>query len=165
MITGFSHTVQLSVLIKSVGAGFFLGFVFSLFMLLNALYGKNTVIVIIRDIVFFVFAAVFTFMFLLKYNAGTLRFYILAGEGIGFCLFYLFPGISSGRLYRAAARKADEGKKKIYTYFGKKISGLKVSLADKKQKRSIKRQKKVREKKVILKKRRMRCSLNNSKKT
>lgn len=164
MITGFSHTVQLSVLIKSVGAGFFLGFVFSVFMLFNALYGKNTVIVIIRDIIYFIFAAIFTFMFLLKYNAGTLRFYILAGEGIGFCLFYLFPGISSGRLYRAAARGLDKRKKRIHAYFCKKISGLKVNVSDKKQKRSIKRQKRLGEKKVLSGKRRMQSSLNNSKK-
>ena len=39
MILGFVHQVQLFVFIKAVGAGYFLGIIFSLFMFFNAVGG------------------------------------------------------------------------------------------------------------------------------
>lgn len=146
MITGFSHTVQLSVLIKSIGAGFFLGFVFSVFMFLNAFYGKNTIIVLIRDILYFIFAAVFTFMFLLKYNAGTVRFYILAGILMGFCVFYLFPGAFAGRLYRALNGKIEAKRMYVRQFFNKNSEKIKVRVSDIKQKNSSRKAEKRRKK-------------------
>lgn len=90
MITGYEHIVQISVFLKSIGAGFVIGLLFSFFSVLNLIQGKNTVVVCIRDIIFFLISAVFTFLFALKYNAGIIRFYLVAGELIGFCLCYLF---------------------------------------------------------------------------
>ncbi len=92
MITGFVHQVQLSVLIKAVGMGYFLGIIFSVFMFLNAVFGKNTVAVFIRDILFFVIAAFCSFIFSLKYCSGMIRFFVLAGELMGFLIFFIFPG-------------------------------------------------------------------------
>lgn len=94
MILGFSHAVQVSVLLKSVGAGYVAGFIFCLIMSANAVSHKSAVRVFIKDIFFFVFAAFFLFLFLLKYNSGIFRFYICAGELMGFLIFYIFPGKS-----------------------------------------------------------------------
>ncbi|MBR3768874.1 MAG: spore cortex biosynthesis protein YabQ [Clostridia bacterium] len=105
MITGFEHTVQLAVLLKAAGAGYIIGLFYSVVMFLNAMNGRNTVLVFLRDILFFASAAFFTFLFSLKYNAGIVRFYILAGEGIGFCLFYIFPGSAMGKVWRGAAKR------------------------------------------------------------
>ncbi|MBQ3537021.1 MAG: spore cortex biosynthesis protein YabQ [Clostridia bacterium] len=91
MITGYMHTVQLSVFIKSVGLGFLIGVLFSVLMFFNTVFGKKTFTVFLRDVLFFVSSAVLTFMFILEYNAGILRFYIFAGELIGFILFYIYP--------------------------------------------------------------------------
>lgn len=89
MITGFRQVVQLSVFIKSIGAGFFIGLIFLFYIAMNTINGKNKYIVAVRDVIFFVSSAIITFLFSLKYNAGILRFYILAGELIGFILCYL----------------------------------------------------------------------------
>ncbi len=131
MITGFSHAVQLSVLLKAIGAGYFLGFVFSLVMLFNAFHGKSTVFVFIRDVLYFISAAIFTFLFALKYNAGTVRFYILAGEGIGFLLYYIFPGNLTGRLFRKAADKITEKTDKFILSISAKIKNSKDKLRKK----------------------------------
>lgn len=117
MITGFVHYVQLSVLVKAIGTGYFLGLLFSIFMLLNSVHGKSTAVVFIRDIIFFLLAAVISFFFTLKYNAGQIRFYILAGELAGFCLFYIFPGASFGNLCRKAVRRISLLLKRIVCFF------------------------------------------------
>ncbi|MBE6715598.1 MAG: hypothetical protein E7573_01610 [Ruminococcaceae bacterium] len=92
MITGFEHSVQFSVFIKSIGTGFFIGMLFLAVMVMNRFFGKHIISVFIRDVFFFIVAAFLTFLFLLKYNAGMVRFYLLAGEGIGFILCYMFCG-------------------------------------------------------------------------
>lgn len=89
MITGFQHIVQLSVFAKSIGAGFIIGVFFTLFSVLNVFHGKNAILVFFRDFIFIVASSIFTFLFALKYNAGIIRFYIIAGELIGFILCYL----------------------------------------------------------------------------
>lgn len=90
MITGFSQVIQLSVFIKSIGAGFFICLLFCLNTALNAVNGKNSIPVAIRDVLFILSATVITFLFALKYNAGIIRFYILAGEATGFIMCYIF---------------------------------------------------------------------------
>lgn len=92
MITGFEHQVQLSVLMKAVGMGYFLGIIFSVLRFLNSASGKSTLAVGIRDIIFFVISAFLCFIFSLKYCSGVMRFYVSAGELIGFIIFYMFPG-------------------------------------------------------------------------
>lgn len=100
MILGFRHAVQLSVFFKAIGAGYLLGFLFSFVMFFNVFSGKSHFSVFIRDILFFVSGALFSFLFVLKYNAGIVRFYIFAGELIGFCLFYILPGKSMTALWK-----------------------------------------------------------------
>lgn len=92
MITGFAHQVQMSVLIKAVGMGYFLGFLFSLLKTVNIPLGKSTAAVCIRDILFFVISAFLCFLFSLKYCSGMFRFYVTASELTGFLIFHIFPG-------------------------------------------------------------------------
>ena len=92
MITGFEHQVQLSVLIKAVGMGYLLGILFSIMKAVNIPFGKSTAVICIRDICFFVISAFSCFLFSLKYCSGLFRFYVLAGELMGFIIFYIFPG-------------------------------------------------------------------------
>lgn len=121
MITGFSHTVQLSVFLKSVGAGYVLGLLFFLMSFLNAIISKKDIFVFFRDLLFFISSAVFSFLFMLKYNAGIVRFYILAGELIGFILCYIFPGSAFGKWIGGISEKisssTDKIKKKLKNFF------------------------------------------------
>lgn len=127
MITGYMHTVQLSVFVKSVGLGFLMGILFSAVIFLNTVAGRRTLIVFLRDILFFVSASVFTFMFILEYNAGILRFYIFAGELIGFILFYIYPAEILRRIFSA-----------FYNFFHKRLSRIKERLVKKKTELSVK---------------------------
>lgn len=128
MITGFAHAVQLSVFVKSVGVGYILGLLFAVIALVNILGSKKSVIVFFGDILFFVTAACFSFLFLLKFNAGIMRFYIAAGEVMGFCLFSVFPGNTAVRLFE-----------KTHGMFKKRVN---IYSAKREQRKNVKKQKK-----------------------
>ncbi len=142
MILGFEHTVQLSVFVKSVGAGYIIGLIFFMLMLMNCFFGKHTYSVFIRDVLFFLTAAVFTVIFLLKYNAGIIRFYILCGELMGFILFYIFPAsviTPKVRVFAVALKekikRKTEGCRKVYN---ESKLNIKKRFADKTDKRKRK---------------------------
>lgn len=116
MILGYEHTVSLSVFAKAVGVGYTLGFLYLFFMFSNSLFKDKTISVFFRDILYFAIAAVISFLFALKYNAGIVRLYILAGELIGFLLFYIFPGMSLGKAMRQFTQPL---KQKYYDFFSK----------------------------------------------
>ena len=109
---GVAHSFYAFVFLKSVG----IGFITSVLWFLIALYRRFTRCGKIRtallDILYFLIAAFITFLFLLDINAGVLRFYVFAGEGIGFCLFRFLPanallrmiGNSKERFLRAFSR-------------------------------------------------------------
>lgn len=138
MITGFVHQVQLAVLIKAVGMGYFLGIIFSVFMFLNVLFGKSTAAVFIRDILFFIIAAFCSFLFSLKYCSGMIRFYVLAGELMGFLIFFIFPGKQLSCLWRKTAEylfnKTDRIRKKVKESISHNITKVKVKLFSKNKK-------------------------------
>lgn len=117
MILGFEHEVQLWVFIKAVGTGYLLGMYFCIFMLINASGGKRAAFVFIRDILFFVPAAFISFMLMLKYCSGMIRFYVLAGELMGFILFRIFPGsaiAAYGRsLFSSLKKRVNKNRKKM----------------------------------------------------
>lgn len=161
MITGFSHLVQISVLVKSIGTGYFLGLTYSVIMLFNAFYGKHIVSVFIRDVLFFISAAFISFLFILKYNGGTLRFYILAGEGIGFLLFYIFPGSIAGAAFRKAAKRIIS----MASHFRQKLT-VKAAKIKEKHKKNSENRKRIRtgkKEKSIKKREKIKKSVKRSK--
>ena len=86
-----SHAFQVSVFIKSAGMGALLGAAYIVFMLLRRSGIAGTAAVVVQDLLFFILAAIASFAFIFEVNAGSVRFYIFAGEAIGFCLVYMFP--------------------------------------------------------------------------
>lgn len=114
MITGFAHQVQLSVLVKAAGMGYLLGILFSLLKAANIPFGKSTVAVFIRDICFFVISAFFCFIFSLKYCSGMMRFYVSAGEMMGFIIFYIFPGEQISVLWQRIYKRICGLTKKLF---------------------------------------------------
>lgn len=139
MITGFAHAVQLSVFIKSIGVGYILGLLFAVITLVNILSSKKSVIVFFGDVLFFVTAACFSFLFLLKFNAGIMRFYIAAGEVMGFCIFSVFPGNTAVLLFEKAHGML---KKRMNTYSAKREKRKNVKKQKKEKEGSSKRTKK-----------------------
>ena len=88
---GLGNGFQTSVFLRSLGIGVLFGGLYDLFRLLRAL-GRNTIVeVIFQDLLFASICAIGTFLFLLNDNFGQIRFYLLAGEGIGFLIFSMLP--------------------------------------------------------------------------
>ncbi len=105
------HAVSFAVFLKSIGAGVLIGAVFACIMLLR---GPNAgrAAAAAADILFFLSAAVLTFVFFLSFSFGQPRLFLLAGEGIGALLFYAVYA-SLRRSVRAAAGKKKENRKRF----------------------------------------------------
>ena len=89
---GVSHSFYLFVFLKCVGVGFLIGGIYLFFMSLRRVFSFGKIFIVLQDLLFFIIAAIVTFLCMFYINAGVMRFYLFAGEGIGFCLFYLLPG-------------------------------------------------------------------------
>lgn len=81
---GTPHRVQAQLLFLALGAGFLLGLLYAVLMLLRALLRHSDAAVAAEDIAFCVAAAFGTFLFLLDANGGTVRLYLLLSETAGF---------------------------------------------------------------------------------
>lgn len=76
----------------SLGAGVLLGAVYDGFRVLRMVLGGGKNHQFVFDLLFMSFAALITFLVALAAESGQLRFYQLAGEGIGICLWGLTFG-------------------------------------------------------------------------
>lgn len=91
-MTGLTVAGQLRELFLSAGLGFFLGVWYSVFTVWRLFRPPSAWTVWIQDLLFFLTAAPATFLFLLAVSDGELRFYLLAGIGIGFLAFHFTLG-------------------------------------------------------------------------
>ncbi len=92
---GVSHSYYLIVFAKSIGAGFVIGLLYMFFMLLRVFGVNGRAAVFFQDVLFFLAAAVVSFLILFDVFAGIRRFYYFFGEICGFFLFYYGPGASA----------------------------------------------------------------------
>jgi len=72
--------------------GFALGAFYDVFRILRILCKTEKRHVFFQDIFFMACAAIVTFLLTLAVNWGEMRFYILAGEIMGICVYYLTVG-------------------------------------------------------------------------
>jgi spore cortex biosynthesis protein YabQ len=75
------------------GFGFILGILYDFFFVIRSLISKRKAATFICDLAFVVLAALMSFMLLLVITDGQLRFYVLAGELLGFFVYYLSFGV------------------------------------------------------------------------
>lgn len=75
-------------------------------MIINS---KN-IAVFVQDVLYFIISGIITFIFVLGVNSGDSRFYILAGEGIGWIIYHITLG------------------EMIYKYSSKIVSGIKSKM-------------------------------------
>jgi spore cortex biosynthesis protein YabQ len=78
-----------------------LGAVYDLFRLLRIARAPRRGVVFVQDLVFFLFCAVATFLFLLIQNEGVIRAFLLIGELLGAIIYSLTLG---GLMMRAGVR-------------------------------------------------------------
>lgn len=86
-----------------LGAG--LGFLYDLFRIIRMVINPRNIAMFIQDVTYFIISGLITFLFVLGFNNGEARFYILAGEGIGWIAYHITLGEiiykCSGKLVRS----------------------------------------------------------------
>lgn len=98
-----SLTSQLQGFVISVAAGVFLGAYYDIFRIFRTVFQSERRAVFFQDLFYMLTAAFITFLLALGVNYGEVRFYILAGEAIGWCLYYLTVGMVTYRVFRFVA--------------------------------------------------------------
>lgn len=136
---GIELSAQMYIFMKSIALGFLLGFIYNLFMLFRISFIRNFVAVFFQDIIFFVSGSILTFLFVFETNYGQLRFYIFAGELIGFCLYYFFPARLVNLLWLKADTKIKRKLRKPFKFIQSKFAVLKIKKNDKKDKKIMKK--------------------------
>lgn len=83
---------QIKVFLLSLVLGGILGLAYDLFRILRMFINYKNISVFIQDIIYFIISGFITFLFVFYFNYGDSRFYILAGEGIGWICYHLTLG-------------------------------------------------------------------------
>lgn len=99
-----SLTAQLQGFVISIAAGVFLGAYYDVFRIFRTVFQSERRAVFFQDLFYMLTAAFVTFLLALGVNYGEVRFYILAGEAIGWCLYYLTVGMVTYRVFRFVSK-------------------------------------------------------------
>lgn len=83
---------QFLMVLYSLMLGAFLGVFYDIFRILRLLINPKNLSVFIQDIIYFLISGFVTFVFVLIMNSGESRFYILAGEALGWILYHVSLG-------------------------------------------------------------------------
>lgn len=86
MSYGAVNRLQAELALYALGVGFLIGLLYALFTPLRSALRRRRWALFACDVLFCAAGAVLTFLFLLDYNGGTVRAYLLASEGAGFLL-------------------------------------------------------------------------------
>lgn len=111
--------------------GIMLGFLYDCFRLVRMMINPKNIFIFMQDIIYFFVSAVITFLFVLVFNNGESRFYILAGEGIGWIVYHLTFGESIYRCSEKIVRGFKQFIKKILLNFSGLISSFHKKVAAK----------------------------------
>lgn len=132
----------------SIGVGVLLGLFYDVFRIFRTVFRSEKRAVFFQDLFYMICAAFVTFLTALGVNYGDVRFYILAGEAIGWCAYYLTVGMVTIRVFCFVSRVLhrfliDPIKKVLRQFFHwigckLKILGKKVKTAAINQKKRLK---------------------------
>ena len=87
-----SLTSQILIFVYSLALGIFLGFAYDIFRIIRMVINSRNIAIFIQDVLYFILSGGVTFLFVLSVNSGNSRFYILAGEGIGWIAYHITLG-------------------------------------------------------------------------
>ncbi len=85
---------QLNIFIVALGFGFLLGILYDLLRALRIAFTKSHGAIIAFDIIYFLLFGFLTILFIIALNKGEVRFYIIAGQVIGWLFYYFTFGIA-----------------------------------------------------------------------
>ncbi len=81
---GEANRIQVELVFCALGVGFLLGLVYAALMILRRFLRHSVVAVAAEDVLFCLVSSILTFIFLLDYNSGTVRLYLLLSQFVGF---------------------------------------------------------------------------------
>lgn len=168
----YSLASQFQGFVISVGAGVLLGAFYDVFRIFRTVFRSEKRAVFFQDLFYMLCAAFVTFLLALGVNYGDVRFYILAGEVIGWCLYYLTVGMVTIQVFRFVSHilhkfLTDPIKRiiaKLFHWIGKKIKiiGKKVKIVAYNQKKRLKQHREIVYNQIISKRKtRKRNALKN----
>lgn len=111
-----SLTSQILIFVYSLALGIFLGFAYDVFRIIRMVINSRNIAVFIQDVLYFILSGGVTFLFVLSVNSGNSRFYILAGEGIGWIAYHLTIGEV---IYKCSNKTVNFVKSKIAAFKNK----------------------------------------------
>lgn len=110
-------TMQMIIFALSCVLGIALGILYDVFRIIRMVINSKNITIFIGDIIYFIISGIITFIFVLKINSGESRFYILAGEGIGWIAYHLTLGNAIYKYSGKAAKRINFYTKKIIKKF------------------------------------------------
>lgn len=96
--------IQLQGFVLAVLMGVFLGILYDAFRIFRVLWQSPVSQVFWCDLFYMALAALFTFLLAVGVSSGEVRYYIIAGEAFGFCVYFFTVGMISIRLARLVNR-------------------------------------------------------------
>lgn len=143
--------VQQNILfLQAIVLGAFIGLFYDIFRMFRIAFKCNKVIVCIQDIVFWIIISVASFLFMLIFNAGIIRGYLLMAELIGAILYHLTIGMLLMKISNFIIDKIKKILRFFYNHFIKPIGTkiimplfkfIKRKFIEKRKKLSIKKEK------------------------
>ncbi len=112
-------TMQMIIFALSCILGIVLGVLYDIFRIIRMVINSKSIAIFIGDIIYFIISGIITFIFVLKINSGQSRFYIMAGEGIGWIAYHLTLGNAIYKYSEKATKKINFYTKKIIKKFFK----------------------------------------------
>jgi spore cortex biosynthesis protein YabQ len=99
-----SLSFQLQGFVISIATGVLLGAYYDVFRIFRTVFQSERRAVFFQDLFYMLSAAFVTFLLSLGVNYGEVRFYILAGEIMGWCLYYLTVGMVTIRVFQLVSK-------------------------------------------------------------
>ena len=107
---------QVMLFFLSVGFGFLLGIFYDILRVIRLLVSRGTTAVIVFDIIFALSCALFTYIFLLTVNKGSVRAYMILGEFLGGFFYYVSFGSAVIRITDRLVRLIRRAVSRFFTF-------------------------------------------------
>lgn len=114
----FEQSEQVGLFLMSLGVGFILGLIYDILRTVRISFTKGKAFVFIFDVLYFLLFGLITFVFILAFNKGELRFYLIFGEICGAAFYYFSFGLAAIKLSLVFSRLT----KKFFSFVFKVIS-------------------------------------------
>lgn len=138
---GVSVSGQIMTFLYAMALGGILGAIYDIFRILRVAFGGKTVAVFAEDLAFSLIALIMTFVFVIAFNNGELRFFVLLGELAGFTAYYLTVGRLVIGFSKAIINFLKRAFQLLIRPFVKFCSAIKGKIKQKKEKRRKKEKK------------------------